>query len=242
LAVLRTNTPSFLSYATGMSKLPVFRIPLTSKPSAPATTPSFESCLGTFTIDVPAPRESPVNDPIVAAPQAERIDPATSEQNGSITRDRQKRSPTHEWSTLEEFHTWRMSEERDHGIELLLSNSRRSDGPLWHQSRTYSCSRQGTGGKAKYVRKREYRRMQSSKRTGCGCRVVIKTYHHVSTILGWYRTEHDHATGVANLIFTRLRDSTRAYVLSLLRRHMGPKEVVSNIRSSSAVQSDVSDS
>ena len=48
--------------------------------------------------------------------------------------------------------------------------------------------------------------MQSSKRTGCRCKVIIKTYHHVSTVLGWYRTENDHATGVANLMFTCIRD------------------------------------
>jgi hypothetical protein len=226
-----------------MSKLPVFRLPVTSKPSAPATIPTFESCLGTFAVDVPARPESPINHPIVAAaPQAETIDPATSERNGSITRDRQKRRPTHEWSSLEEFHTWRLNEERDHGIELLLSHTRRSSGPLWHESRTFTCSRQGTGGKTKYIRKRGDRRTRSSKRTGCGCRVIIKTYHHISTVLGWYRTEHDHATGVANLMFTRLRDSTRAYVLNLLRKDMSPKEVVSHMLSSSAIHSDASDS
>jgi hypothetical protein len=230
-----------------MSKLPVFRLPVTSKPSAPATTPTFESCLGTFTVNIPARHESPVNHPIVAAaPQAKTIDPTTSERYGSITRDRQKRRPTHEWSSLEEFHAWRLDQERDHGIKLLLSphTTRRSDGPLWRDIRTYTCSRQGTGGKNKYFRKRGdmIGRTRLSERTGCGCRVVIKTYHHVSTVLGWYRTEHNHATRVANLMITRLRDSTRAYVLNLLRRDMSPKEIVSNIRYSSAVQSDVSGS
>lgn len=71
-------------------------------------------------------------------------------------------------------------------------------------------------------------RTRSSKRTGCRCRVIIKTYHHVPTVLGWYRTEHDHATGVDNFMFTRLPDSTRAYALNLLRRQMSAKEVVSN--------------
>ena len=260
-----------------MSKLPVFRLPIiTSKPSAPATTPTFESCLGTFTVDSPARRDSPVEPPspivatatrveitdpatsnrygriahdwenqrptyewnslehptpiVAAVPQVKIIDPATSKRKGSITYDREDQRPTHEWNSLEEFHAWRINEELDHGIELLLSSTRRSDGPLWHETRTYSCSRQGTGGKTKYVKKHMHRiRKQPSKRTGCRCRVRIKTYHHVSTVLGWYYPEHDHAIGVANLIYTRLRDSTRGYVLNLLRKNMSPKEVVSSI-------------
>jgi hypothetical protein len=167
---------------------------------------------------------------VAAAPQVETIDPATSKRYGSITHDRENRRPTHEWNSLEEFHAWRINEELDHGIELLLSK-RRSDGPLWHENLTYSCSRQGTGGKSKYVRKYMDRiRKLPSKRTGCRCRVRIKTYHHVSTVLGWYESEHDHAIGVANLMYTRLRDSTRGYVLNLLRTNMRPKEVVSNMK------------
>jgi hypothetical protein len=220
-----------------MSKLPVFRLPITSKPSAPAIMPTFESCLGTFTVDSLARHDSPVEfpaSPIVAvAPQVETIDPATSTRCGTITQDRKgNRRPTHEWNSLEEFHAWRINEELDHGIELLLSSKRRSDGPLWHENRTYSCSRQGTGGKTKYVRKYMDRiRKLPSKRTGCRCRVIIKTYHHVSTVLGWYKSAHDHAIGVANLMYTRLRDSTRSYVLNLLRMNMSPKEVVSNTKS-----------
>jgi hypothetical protein len=220
-----------------MSKLPVFRLPITSKPSAPAIMPTFENCLGTFTVDSPADHGSPV----------ETIDPATSKRNGSITHDRENRRPTHEWNSLEEFHAWRINEELDRGIELLLSSKRRSDaGPLalWHENRTYSCSRQGTGGNNKYVRKCVDRvRKRPSKRTGCRCRVRIKTYHHVSTVLGWYESEHDHAIGVANLMYTRLRDSTRGYVLNLLRTNMSPKEVVSNTKLiCHLAQSDVYDS
>jgi hypothetical protein len=221
--------------ATCMSNLPVFRLPITSKPSALTSMPTFESCLGTFTVDSPARHASPIEHPIVVAtassPQAETIDPATSKRNGSITNDRQERRPTHEWNSLEEFHAWRINEELDHSIELLLSSTRHSVGPLWDEKRTYSCSRQGTGGKTKYVRKCIDRsRKRPSKRTGCKCSVRIKTYPHVSTILGWYKSEHDHAIGVANLMYTRLRDSTRGYVMNLFRRQMSPKEVVSNTK------------
>ena len=231
-----------------MSELPVFRVPITPKPSAPAITPTFESCLGTFTVDSPASHGGPVEllSPMVAAvqvPQVETIDPATSKRYGSITHDRENQRPTHEWNSLEEFRAWRIIEELDRGIELLLSSTRRSDGPLWHENRTYSCSRQGTGGKSRYVRKCMDRiRKLPSKRTGCRCRVRIKTYHHVSTVLGWYEFEHDHAIGVANLMYTRLRDSTRRYVLNLLRMDLSPKEVVSNTELICYPVSDVYDS
>src|SRR5579863_370644 len=208
-----------------MSILPVYRLRPTPKPSVPTTTPTFESCLHTLVLDIPeGGRVSPVDYPIIAAPPAEVIDPATTERNGSITRDRTRRSPTHEWNSLDEFQTWRRAEELDHGIELLLVRTYSVGSPLWHEKRIYVCSRQGTGGKPKYIRKRPDRtRSRPSKRTGCRCRIIVKTYHHVPTVLGWYRAGHDHATGVANLRFTRLQDSMRAYVSSLLRRYVKPK-------------------
>ena len=209
-----------------MSKLPVFRLPVAPKPSAPAVIPTIETCLGTFTVGSPVVPPSPI---VAAAPRVETIDPATSKRLGSITYDREDRSPTHEWNSLEEFHAWRINEEVDHGIELLLSSTRRSDGPLCHETRTYSCSRRGFGGKERYVRKNMDRiRKLPSKRTGCKCKVRIKTYHHVSTVLGWYESEHDHAIGFPNLMYTRFPDSTRGYVSNLLRMDMSPKEVVSN--------------
>ena len=239
-----------------MSTLPVFRLSMTSKPSVPATTPIFENCVGTFMVDSPThhvtpahhvtptqhvipahhvisarhdSRVEPPSPTVAAVSQVEIIEPATSNRLGSITYDREYQRPTHEWNSMKEFQAWRVNEEVDHGIELLLSSNRRSAGPLWAENRTYSCSRQGSGGQKEYVRKREERsRKRPSKRTGCRCRVRIKTYHHVSTVLGWYRPEHGHPIGVANLMYTRLRDSTRSYVASLLRKNMSPKEVVSD--------------
>jgi hypothetical protein len=202
-----------------MSMLPIFRVP----PVAPSITPAYEDCIHTIILRRPEQRVNPVEQ------QAEPIDPATSQRLGSITYDRQRR-PTHEWSSLDEFHTWRMNEELDHGIELLVAQKRSSaDNPLWREKRIYVCSRQGTGGKCKYARKHadRFSRTRSTKRTGCRCRIVVKMYHHVSTVLGWYRAEHDHATGIANLQFTRLPDSTRAHALDLLRTNVDPKDVVS---------------
>lgn len=237
-----------------MSKLPVFRLPIYSKPSAPTIIPTFDNCLGTFTIDSPAHHDSPLtpiespNPTVAAASQVETINTATPGRRGCIAQDRENQRPTHEWNSLEEFHAWRADEELKHGIELLLSRSHRrsAENAHWQSKLTYSCSRQGTGGKSKYVKKCMDRiRKRPIKRTGCRCRVRIKTYHHVSTVLGWYESEHDHAIGVANLVYTRLPDSTRGYVINLFRTNMSmsPKEVVSNpTRISSDILSDVYDS
>ncbi|KAI0251851.1 hypothetical protein BJV78DRAFT_393474 [Lactifluus subvellereus] len=212
-----------------MSMLPVYRLPYTAARSTPTTTPSFETCLGTLRLAEPA-HGGELGHPVVGVVGPYAIDPATSERNGSITHDRKTRSPTHEWSSLNEFHAWRMNEERDHCIELLGGRSYPSVTRLYRETRTYVCSRQGTGGKPKYTKKYKDRiRARSNKRTGCRCKVIIKTYHHVSTVLGWYKSGHDHATGMANLMYTRIRDSTRAYVLGLLRTGMGTREVVRNM-------------
>jgi hypothetical protein len=231
----------FNTHTHAMSILPPYRFGGTKKkkyPSVPTTTPDFASCLYTFSLrdDSPPSPASPaspasVDHPIfaVAAPPVEVIDPATSERKGSITHDRKRRSPTHEWNSLDEFKTWRMKEQLDHGIELLLVRTLSAGSSLWHERRIYVCSRQGTSGKYKYVKKHPERiRSRPSKQTGCRCGVIVKTYLHTSTVLGWYKAEHDHATGIPNLRFTRLQDSTRAYVSSLLRRHMEPMEVVSH--------------
>jgi hypothetical protein len=155
------------------------------------------------------------------------VDPVTSDRYGSMTHDREMRNPTHEWSSLDEFHAWRVNEERGHCIELQRGKVFPSNTLLFRETQTYVCSRQGAGGKSKYVKKRNDRvGVQTSKRTGCRCKVTIKTYHHVPTVLGWYKSDHDHAIGMANVMFTRIRGSTRAYILELLRAGMKPKEVV----------------
>jgi hypothetical protein len=213
--------------------LPCYRLRHTRDPSVLTATPDFESCLHLFRVS--AQRNSPASHGVahprpiaaVAAPLVEITDPATSERNGSITRDKKRRSPSHEWNTLDEFETWRMKEQLDHGIMLLLVRTFSARSSLWCEKRVYVCSRQGTGGKSKPIGKHLERiGSRPSNRTGCRCRVIIKTYPHTSTVLGWYRAEHDHATGILNLGFTRSHDSTRAYAPGLLR-HTKPKELVS---------------
>ncbi|KAH9993293.1 hypothetical protein BJV74DRAFT_370060 [Russula compacta] len=211
--------------------LSVFRLQLTSKPSASTTTPTFSSCIGTLGLDIPARSDTPFDHPTVAGPQTEA---PTFEQSEDITHDtqqqqQQQQRPTHEWNwnSLDEFYTWRMTEELDHGIELrLVRRKYSSENGRWRENRTYLCSRRGTGGKSKYIRKKHDNRIKK-RSTGCRCRLTIQTFHHVSTILGWYRAKHNHPTQVAGPMFMRLRESTRVHILSHLRSHMNA-EVVSN--------------
>lgn len=207
--------------------LSVFRLQPTSKPSAPTTTPTFSSCIGTLGLDIPERNDTPIDHPTVAAPQTEAPTSELSEDITHDTQQQQQQRPTHEWNSLDEFYMWRMIEELDHGVELHLVRRKYSSGNgRWRENRTYVCSRQGTGGKSKYIRKKHDDGIKT-RSTGCRCRLVIQIFHHVPTVLGWYKAKHNHHTQVASPMFTRLRESTRVHIVSHLRRRMNT-EVVSN--------------
>jgi hypothetical protein len=55
----------------------------------------------------------------------------------------------------------------------------------------------------------------------------VKEYPGVSTILGNYRDEHNHALGNANLPFTQISKETREYIAGLLRLKVTPEHIVS---------------
>jgi hypothetical protein len=55
------------------------------------------------------------------------VDPATSQQRGSITWDREHGFDL-EWDSPEDFHKWCKSEQRAHGVELRISHTRRPQG------------------------------------------------------------------------------------------------------------------
>ncbi|KAJ7029405.1 hypothetical protein C8F04DRAFT_962988, partial [Mycena alexandri] len=93
----------------------------------------------------------------------------------------------------------------------------------------YVCSRQGSGGKSKYQKKRDWGRKISSKRTGCPCRLTVKTYPGTSEVLGFYKSDHSHATGDENLKYLRLDKETRLEIETMLRLGVEPKKILENI-------------
>ncbi|KAJ7470045.1 hypothetical protein B0H11DRAFT_1634302, partial [Mycena galericulata] len=125
-----------------------------------------------------------------------------------------------------EFDTWLAEEQRAHGIELHLVNTYPGL-PEFERQLRYVCSRGGTGGIKPYVKRHpEWNRKIETKRTQCKCRLLVKQYPGISTVLGDYRDEHDHALGNANLRFTQIPKETREYIATLLRMKLEPDHIV----------------
>jgi hypothetical protein len=162
------------------------------------------------------------------------VDPATSRQRRSITWDREHGFNL-EWDSPEDFNKWRENEQRAHGVELRITQTRGSRGnskqsALFSASRLFVCARRGTGGTKKYEKKTN-RESRESKRVegGCPCHVRIKVYPHTSTILGRYTPEHSHSTGKDNLKYVRIRIPTLEQIAGLIRLGLTDREIVCDI-------------
>ncbi|KAJ6542164.1 hypothetical protein DFH09DRAFT_1041288, partial [Mycena vulgaris] len=66
-----------------------------------------------------------------------------------------------------------------------------------------------------------------SKRTPCPCRVVVKSYPEMTTLLGKYESEHSHPIGSQNLKYTHIPDAVLHQIEDDLRRGVRPEIVVS---------------
>ncbi|KAJ7464374.1 hypothetical protein FB451DRAFT_992177, partial [Mycena latifolia] len=115
------------------------------------------------------------------------------------------------WDSWEAMRAWMKAEQRDKSIEFLKKEcpARHSGITTWETVTVYICARQGSGGKSAYQPKHARKRKISTKRTGCPCRLTVKTYPGTSEVLGFYKEEHSHATGDENLKYTRLDAETR---------------------------------
>jgi hypothetical protein len=149
-----------------------------------------------------------------------------------------------EWAGPAEFEAWRREEELAYSIELIPSNTVHG-GKLWTLKRTYVCSRQPSGVPKKYQKKfPDRQRKIESKKTGCRCRIIIKSYPHTSAILGRYVSEHDHQTGLANIAYTRMSRVAREKIKYKLAQKIDPREIVRTrtlILAADLIQSQVRD-
>ena len=153
-------------------------------------------------------------------------DPATSRSQGSLNSDREKGGYTIEWENLAAFEAWRQDEERIFSIELKSSTTR-SGGHLWSKRQLYVCGRERTGG-GTYTKKNPEREPKiGTRKTGCRCQVVIKSYPHTPTILGRYLAENDHEIGSANIAYTRLSGVARERIKTMFTQKIDRKEIVS---------------
>ena len=153
--------------------------------------------------------------------------PATSRKKGSFYWDREKGGFTLEWENLAEFDMWHRMEESTCSIQFVLSHSQKG-GIRWSEKATYVCSRQNSGGRTTYEKKYpERHRKIKTKKTGCGCHIVIKQYHHTPTVLGCYAADHDHEIGAANITYTRLSGASREQIKDMLTQKIDRRQIVS---------------
>ena len=144
------------------------------------------------------------------------LDDASPEEDppkiGSMTYNREQNSFNLEWESRDDFSNWLRLEQKEMGIELRISKVWKSQARelRYSSNETFSCMRNGTGGKKVYVKKTTRERKIDSKRIEgrCPCFVQIKTYPDTETILGKYNRDHSHPTGVDNLKYIRIRFNT----------------------------------
>ena len=133
------------------------------------------------------------------------------------------------WTSLAEFDRWRQEQRRLYSIELLVAKSIPGVHFMW--KRTYKCGREGTGGVKHYQKKiPDQDRKIGSKRIGCPCQVIVKAYPGTDTLLGKYIIDHDHPTGIENLIYTRVSDNAKGKAREMLQQGVEPRKVVCNHR------------
>jgi len=155
-------------------------------------------------------------------------DPATSQKKGSFYSDKKGKYYMLEWPNIAEFDAWRRAEEIANSIEFRRS-SNWAGGALWTRRRLFRCGRQFTGGGGGYTITDPKRKRVESKKTECPCHIIIKIYPHTSTILGRYKTEHDHELGRKNIQYTAISREAREQVKTLLECKIDRREVVSKV-------------
>jgi hypothetical protein len=133
-----------------------------------------------------------------------------------------------EWAGPAEFEVWHREEELAYSIKLIPSNTVHG-GKLWTLKRTYVCSRQPFEGPKKYQKKfLDWQWKIESKKTGCRCCIIIKSYPHTSAILGCYVSEHNYEIGLANITYTQRSWVAREKIKYKLSQKIDPREIVHN--------------
>lgn len=134
------------------------------------------------------------------------------------------------WDSLSMMHAWIHAEEEAVVMDLRLKMRQEHTAGArgaWIHRYYYCCTRQGTGGLSKYVKKHpEWNQKQGSRRTGCACQLLVKSYPNTPRLLGQYVPEHSHPIGEANAQYTMLAKSTRIEITESLRAGVSVERVV----------------
>lgn len=195
-----------------MSSVSKFRL------TVPARTPSyseFDDASSTLIWDLTLPDSSPVP-----------ASSGSSKRYGDFLSDSQSGRYTLSWQSWEEFSLFLAQEQASNSIELRKATTR--SGALRYVERiVYVCARYGTGGIKKHEKKHpEWSRKVPTKLTDCPCSLKVKTYHGTDIVLGKYSADHNHSTGVDNLRFTRISNTTHEWIAGLVRMKVKSDHIV----------------
>lgn len=69
----------------------------------------------------------------------------------------------------------------------------------------------------------------NTKRTGCDCALIVKTYCGTSYVLGYFTNKHSHSLGDENLKYTYISNETKAFIASMLRQGMSCEYIVCEV-------------
>jgi hypothetical protein len=116
----------------------------------------------------------------------DRDDPGTSTCVRSISHDHVKKGFNLEWEDLDDFNSWCKAEQLDNSIEFISHHTICLAGPIWHECCVYSCACGWTKGKDPYQPKSGTNRKIEKKFMDCKCKITLKLYWHVPTVLGHY--------------------------------------------------------
>jgi hypothetical protein len=159
-------------------------------------------------------------------PDAESL--ASSRRKRSFNWDREQGRFSLEWANYTEFEMWHQVEELASSIEFIVSTSQ-NNGILWSQWKLFICRHQDSEGGREYEKKYPERECKIRiRKSGCRCQIIIKQYHHTSTILGHYVAEHDHEIGAANITYTRLSSTTQEQIKIMVDQKIDCYEIVSS--------------
>jgi hypothetical protein len=187
--------------------------------------------VGTSVLDTTegsAPVEHPPEE-LLDTTNAPVEDPATSRKQGSFNYDREHGRWPLEWEDLANFEAWHWDKELLHSIEIISSSTAHGGkGSLWVRCHVLICRRSWSGGKSNYIKKDPKQKQKiGSKKIGCHYRLVIKHYLHTPLILGHLEQEHDHETGLQNIIYTQMSHQGQEKIKFMLRQKIDPREIVS---------------
>lgn len=147
---------------------------------------------------------------------------------GSLQADLKEGQYTLQWPSWEVFKLWLKEFKEESVVEFIYHKTQEGRTNIqgaYEARKTYRCGRRAKS--SQYDKKLPDRKQNvPSKRTGCKCTLVVKTYHGISQVLGCFINEHSHELGQANLITTNLSADDRKRITEMVHSGKGVDIIV----------------